>query len=220
MKIFRFFHRIPFTLVMLLLLTLVALMTSTHLGQLPTHLLNRLGFAPRDLLQGNLERMFTSALVTSGGVVFWEAFGMIAFCVGAAEWLAGWKLAALTFWGGHLLALILLTFIVTLSRHQLRQFGLEAVIWARDVGPSAGYFACLGLASSLLKRPWNFISGTGVLAILTIALLMPASSGQSAQIKFSADLAHLLAFPIGWLIGLVASKKPSSRMIRMDRIIP
>jgi len=125
---------------------------------------------------------------------------MIAVCVGLAEWMAGWKLTAATFWGGHILALLILTLIVTLSRHQLRAYGLEAVITARDVGPSAGYFTCLGLASGLLKRPWNWISGVGSVAILTIALLMPASGGQSAQIKFAADLAHLLAFPIGWLI--------------------
>lgn len=62
--------------------------------------------------------MFISALVTSGGVVFWEALFFIAFAVGLAEWLTGWKRAAATFLGVHLLALMLV--LATCSiRHPL-----------------------------------------------------------------------------------------------------
>jgi hypothetical protein len=197
--IVKFIRRVPFTLATLLALSLVAIWTGTHLDQISLEWLNRLGFAPLDLLNLNLERLFTSALVTSGGRVFWQAFLMVALCVGAAEWLTGWKRTAATFWGFHLLALNLLTLIVAISHRTLREFGLEAVIVARDVGPSAGYFACLGLVSASLKRPWNWISGGVLLAIFLIALLMPASAGGNAQLKLSADLAHLLAFPLGWL---------------------
>jgi hypothetical protein len=49
------------------------------------------GFAPNDLWYGRLERLFTSAVVTSGGVVFWEALFFVAFAVGSAEWMVGWK---------------------------------------------------------------------------------------------------------------------------------
>jgi len=195
----KFIRRVPFTLAILLILSLVAIWTDTHLGQISTEWVNRLGFAPLDLIKLNLERILTSALVTSGGRVFWQAFVMITLCVGAAEWMTGWKRTAATFWGVHLLALVLLTLIVTLAHRQLREFGLETVIVARDVGPSAGYFACLGLASASLKRPWNWISGGIILAAFVVALLMPASAGETAQLKFSADLAHLLAFPLGWL---------------------
>jgi hypothetical protein len=38
-------------------------------------------------------------------------------------------------------------------------------------------------------------------------LLTPAAAGDNAKIKFSADLAHLLAFPLGWLSTMVGRKR-------------
>jgi hypothetical protein len=38
-----------------------------------------------------------------------------------------------------------------------------------------------------------------LLVLFVVVLFTPAAAGVNAQIKFSADLAHLLAFPLGWL---------------------
>jgi hypothetical protein len=198
-KIQIFLSRLPFTLAMLTSLIVVALVTNTYFEQITRHWLRRTGFAPNDLWYWRLERMFTSALGTSGGWVFWEALFFVAFAVGLAEWMTGWKRAATTFWGVHLLVLVLLSLIVSLFLHELRAFGLEAAEAARDVGPSAGYFACLGLVSAQLKRPWNLVSGAALFAMFVIALFLPTAAGESAVLKFSADLAHMLAFPLGWL---------------------
>jgi hypothetical protein len=203
----NFLQRIPFTSLTLAGLAIAALMTNTYFEQITHHWLNRTGFAPNDLWYWPLERMFTSALVTSGGVVFWEAMFFVAFAVGLAERTTGWKRTAATFWGVHLLALILLSLIISLAIHQLRDFGLEAAEVARDVGPSAGYFACLGLVSARLKRPWNWVSGGILFAMFVIILFTPAAVGENAQIKFSADLAHVLAFPLGWFSNLLGQKQ-------------
>jgi hypothetical protein len=197
--VYRFITRLPFTLIMLASLIITSLVTNTTFQSITRHWLNRTGFAPNDLWYWRFERMITSALVTSGGWVFWEALFYIALAVGLAEWLTGWKRTAATFWGVHLLVLVLISAIISLTLHQLRTMGLEATEVARDVGPSAGYFACLGLASARLKRPWHWISGSILFALFIITLFMPVSVGESAEIKFSADLAHLLAFPLGWL---------------------
>jgi hypothetical protein len=199
--------RLPFTLTMLALLAITALVTNTTFQNITHHWLNRTGFAPNDLWYGNIERMFTSALVTSGGFVFWEALFFVIFAVGLAEWLTGWKRLAATFWGVHLLALVLLSLIISLGIHQLRDLGLEAAEIARDVGPSAGYFACLGLVSAQLKRPWNWVSGGLLFVMFVIVLFIPAAAGENAQIKFSADLAHTLAFPLGWFSSLLGQKQ-------------
>ena len=184
-----------------------ALVTNTTFQEISRHWLNRTGFAPNDLWYWRIERIFTSALVTSGGVVFWEALFFVTFAVGLAEWMTGWKRTTATFWGIHLLALIMLTLIVSLAEHQLRNLGFEADLLARDVGPSAGYFACLGLVSAQLKRPWNLVSGAALFAIFIITLFLPAAADESAQLKFSADLAHMLAFPLGWLSARIGMKR-------------
>jgi hypothetical protein len=180
-------------------LAVSALVTNTYFEPITHHWLNRAGFSSNDLWYWRIERIATSALVTVGGSVFWEAILMVAVFVGTAEWLTGWQRTAATFWGVHLLALLLLSLIISLAEHQLRRIGLEADLLARDVGPSAGYFACLGLLSARLKRPWHWVSGGVLLVVFATALFLPAAAGESAQLKFSADLAHLLAFPLGWL---------------------
>lgn len=194
-----FISRLPITLILLLSLVIGGLITNTTVEQLTSHWLNHTGFAPNDLWYWRLERLFTSALVTSGGLVFWEACLQVGMFVGLAEWMTSWKRAAATFWGVHLLVLILTSLIISLSLHQLKAIGLEASETARDVGPSAGYFACLGLVSARLKRPWNWFSGTILFAFFVVVLFLPPAAGEDARIKFSADLAHALAFPTGWL---------------------
>jgi signal transduction histidine kinase len=198
-----FLQRLPFTLLTLAGLIIAGLVTNTYFQEISKHLLNRTGFAPNDLWYWRLERMFTSAFVTSGGIIFWEALFFVVFTVGLAEWMTGWKRTAATFWGVHLLALILLSLILSLAAHHLRTIGLEASELARDVGPSAGYFGCLGLVSARLKHPWNWVSGSILLIVFATMLFTPAAIGESAKLKFSADLAHLLAFPLGWLFGRI-----------------
>jgi hypothetical protein len=112
-------RRIPFTLTMLLLLGLAAILTNTQVTSISAEWLDRLGFAPVDLFALDLGRLFTSALVTSGGRVFWEALGMVAFAVGLAEWLTDPLRAALTFWGVHLSTLVIESLIVVFLLHFL-----------------------------------------------------------------------------------------------------
>jgi hypothetical protein len=195
--------RLPFTLLMLSWLALAALFTNTYFEAITHHWLNRIGFAPRDLWYWRLERLFTSALVTSGGRVFWEAVLFIALVVGIAEWQTGWRRTAATFWGVHLITLVLTSLLISLAIHQLRRIGLEASEVARDVGPSAGYFACLGLISARLRPPLRQVAGLLLLLNFGAALLLPPGSGESPAVKFSADLAHLVAFPLGWLSAFI-----------------
>ena len=197
--------RFPFTLAMLGVLTLAAFLTNTHSGQLSTAWLNRFGFAPTDLLVLDLWRLFTSAVVTSGGVVFWEALGMIVFAVGLTEWRTSSRRAALTFWGIHLLTMLIESLVIALPLHWAGINAGTLVALSRDVGPSAGYFGSLGLAVATLKKPWHWFIGGTIFTGLTVAMLT-ISGHSSLGMELSADLAHLLAFPLGWLSMRVARR--------------
>jgi hypothetical protein len=207
LKLEKFLHspaavlrRWPFTLVSLAGLTTGAWLTSSHAGALSIWWHRRLGFAPLDLWAGRWERLVTSALVTDGGQAFWRAAGMIALAVGAAEWLAGTRRAALTFWGVHLATLLTESLFIVLPLHQAGAAPGFALLVARDVGPSAGYLGCLGLACARFpNRRWGRLAGLLILAGLGMTLFQPPSEGQDAAVKLSADLAHLIAFPLGWL---------------------
>src|SRR5574338_397733 len=93
----RTFPYLPFTLVMMAGLILFAIFTNTYFTQITRHWINRIGFSPRDFWYMRFERMFTSALVTSGGKIFWQAILLVGLFVGLAEWFTGTKRTTLTF---------------------------------------------------------------------------------------------------------------------------
>ncbi len=190
-------RRLPFTLVLLLILSAVALWTNTHSGRLSPGLLRRFGYAPRDLWVWRWDMLITSALVTNGGRAFWGALLMVMLAVGTAEWRVGTWRTTSTFWGVHLLTLLLESGGALLSD----QAGWieTAVLRVRDVGPSAGYFACLGLALATLRRPWRWLAALLIYIVLIVVLFLPPSAGQSVVVKRFADAAHLIALPLGWL---------------------
>ena len=199
-------RRFPFTLTMMAMLGITAIWTHTHTAVISAKWLDRFGFAPLDLLALDLGRLVTSALVTSGGRVFWEALGMVAFAVGLSEWMTGSRRAALTFWGVHFSTLLIESLFVVLPMRWAGTTLGSLVALTRDVGPSAGYFGALGLVSAHLKSPWNLVSGGIIFIALEIALLH-VNGNSSLGMEVSADIAHIIAFPLGWY---------SSRLVNHD----
>jgi hypothetical protein len=198
-KILPVLRRLPFTISLVIILGLMALITNTHIRPLSLDWLNMLGFGAHDLWYLRLERLLTSAVVTQGGKGFWGALAMLACSVGLAEWLAGTPRTLLTFISVHIITLVIEAFLIGLAQPFNNQQAL-ALFWVRDVGPSAGYFGCLGLACASLPHPWRWLSAGMILLILTTSLFLPASPGESVLVKISADIAHVLAFPLGFAL--------------------
>ena len=194
----RLFSDFPFTLSCLALLSAVALWTSTHRENLTPHWMGRLGFAPRDIWLLRWDRVFTSAFVTHGRSVFWGAFGMTLFAVGAAEKMAGTLQAFAAFWICHILTLGLIALLIAWPLHAFKiPFGTTLTA-AEDVGPSAGYFGCLGLLVSRISGIWKFAAAFIILAGLILYFFIPPSKGEPAITKQHADLAHILSFASGF----------------------
>jgi hypothetical protein len=202
-RLTKIVNRLPFTLTMLVLMAVVGIFTNTHVQQISEHWIDRLGFAPHDLLFLRWERMVTSALVTSGGRVFWEALAMVALSVGLVEWRYGSRRSALTFWGIHLIVLVVNSLLLIFFRKISGNVLSIAVTSARDVGPSAGYFACLGLAVTSLKPPRNWLIGVAIWIGLLIYLSVPAAPDQDAALVLIANQAHAIAFSLGFISAFV-----------------
>jgi hypothetical protein len=166
--------RYPTTATLLAVLVVAAIVTETASGRLTSEWLERVGFAPRDLWELELGRLFTSALVTHGPRVLVGALLMTGISVGIAERRAGALWAMGVFWGIHL---------------------------ATDVGPSAGYFGALGFGLSASSSKMARLAAVLVLLWLVLNLLGLMHLGDALPQKASADLAHMVAFPLGWLVG-------------------
>lgn len=189
---------IIFTLTIAGVLLALALVSGSLADPLTPAWQERLGFAPRDLFSHQWHGMFTSALVTSGGNGFWPAFGATIALVLAAEWLTGTRHTALAFWISHLGASIGGSLLVSLAVQFSRSPLLNDIYTLRDVGPSAGYFGCMGLIASQIPRPWKYLVGLAIIAGLIGGVVVSAYRG--ATIDVAAGVSHLVAFPLGWCI--------------------
>ncbi len=198
--------RLPFTLIMVAILLLVAWWTHSYVEELAREWVSRLGFAARDFWLLRWERLILSALVTSGGSIFWFGLGMVAASCGIVEWKLGSLRAAITFWGVHIATLVIESVLFLLPLLGGNFAHARALFYSQDVGPSAGYLGSLGAALSFLPKPWRWVVFAGVLVYLGVSLYLPPRPGETAAVKLSADLAHLLAFPLGWASALVYRK--------------
>ncbi len=205
----RLLGRYRYTLLTLLALLVVAWVTGSHVAPLAKDWLSRLGFAPRDLGAGRLQRLFLSALSTHGGGNFWRALGMVALFVGLCERRIGTWRTAITFWSVHIMVLVVLSSTILLQMHWTGSTLLGPLPLPRDVGPSAGAFGCLGVAVASAPRAWRWGLGTGLMTLMLAALVLPPLAAVPPAVDLSADLAHLLAFGGGWLLAVVAFSSPS-----------
>ncbi len=201
-------RRCPFTLLMLTVLIVAGVYGQSHLGSLDAELHRQMGSSVRHLVEGQLHRLFTSIMFTAGGGRFYASLMMFAVSVGWVELAYGTRRACLTFFGVHLLTQLVLTVGIAFPLVVLQSRYGPLLFEARDVGPSAGYYGCLGLAIASLsvgKRNGIFIAIAGVLLCrLVWSTMRLPEEGR----MMSADLAHLIAFPLGGLLNWRGSPRP------------
>ncbi|HTL47052.1 MAG TPA: hypothetical protein VL688_03210 [Verrucomicrobiae bacterium] len=192
---------LPFTFILLAVVAAAGFWAGTHTGVLSDPWLEKIGYAPADLGAGRLGRMFVSTFFTDGPKSLVLAMAVTLLAVGGLERVAGTARAVLTFWGAHTLTLLFLSVLMLLPLRPLTDFFGEELKLVRDVGPSAGYFGCLG-ALMLGLGAWRWPAIAAVFAGLIVVFCRPAAAGENPLVKKHADLAHLTAFFFGVLSGM------------------
>lgn len=186
------------TLSLALLLLVFGLWSGSLWNPLPKAWVRGWGYCPQDLLNLDIVRFFACALVTAGGGVFFRALAMTCLSVGLTEHLTGSRRAFFVFWGTHLATLLVESLLIALPLNWAGIQAGEPLVLVRDVGPSAGYFGSLGYALAKTDKRWGIAIGivvySGILLSLILQLLVP----QPAP-ALSATLAHVIAFPLGWI---------------------
>lgn len=201
-------RRGPFTLLMLAALIVAGIYGQTHLGLLDTGVHRAVGHSPRLMFDGHLHRPFTSLFFTAGGWRFYCSLLMFAAAVGWVESVYGTRRALLTFFGIHLATLLLSAIAIAVPLSWLETHRGELLFDACDVGPSAGYYGCLGLVIAGLGSRLRNIIVAAVTLTLFLRLGWSTMHLSEEGRMMSADLAHLVAFPVGLL---------SHRLLRSTR---
>ncbi|MCH5377265.1 MAG: hypothetical protein JJ992_25155 [Planctomycetes bacterium] len=187
------------------LIVVVAVLSDTHVGSLRPHWLQRFGYSPVHLFQGNFYRIATSLLLTAGGWQFYATVLMLGTIVGVAEWNCGTRKVMITFLAMHGFTLVALALLLAWPLQCLGLPRGDLLANVHDVGPSAGYYGCVGLAVSHLPRGrWRvvvIVVFVKLLARLVWSSLMLPEHGH----MLTADAAHVIAL-VGGLVWAAASQ--------------
>ncbi|MCA9028619.1 MAG: rhomboid family intramembrane serine protease [Planctomycetaceae bacterium] len=196
----RLLLHLRFTLCVLCMLVASAFVSGTSVGHISAGWLEQYGFAPVHIPLWEWHRLLTSVFLTHGGVTFFVSLGMVAVCVGLAEMQFGTGRTTLLFVLSHVITLMVQSLLLALPLHHLDIRWGTILATEYDVGPSAGYYGCLGAVCRQLpaKRRWVTHS---VLTCLTLRLLVTSVlQWEGWKTSISADIAHLIAFFAGlWL---------------------
>ncbi|MDB4664654.1 rhomboid family intramembrane serine protease [bacterium] len=190
-------HRYRFTTAATVVLLGFALCSESSWQPLDETWRDWIGFAPTNLLDFQWQRLLTSLLLTAGGWRFAASLVMLAACVGLTERCYGTPATIKLFLTSHLLVLITISVTVLVLATNVSSPSILALAKGRDIGPSAGYYGCLGAilmsSQSLGKR----LCILCVLSILLVRLTISTAGLPEDASVVSADIAHLLALPLG-----------------------
>lgn len=198
-------EKIPFTIITSSLMIIFAVMTNSINRELSPELIVKFGFAPVDLLQYKIFNLFLSIFITTGKAVFFESLISFIAIAGIFEYLTSSKEVIKCFFGIHVITMIILSYITFVLFLFGNTYGIE-IFLSHDVGPSAGYFGILGILISLLKTPYVNFLFLCLLLIFMYLFFYPISN-KNMSIEYSAAMAHIIAFTVGYKI-----TKQSERM--------
>ena len=189
--------RLPFTVTMLTVLVSAGIYGRSHVGLLDENVYRGAGYSMRLMIEGQLHRAFTSLIFTAGGWRFYSSIAMFALAVGYVEWSFGPLRAMGTFFAVHLTTLAVMTIGIMVA-NAISESHRGNLLWqVQDVGPSAGYYGCLGLGLVATASPMRWPLVTAIVVVLCLRATWSFIHLPEDGRMLSADIAHLIALPLG-----------------------
>lgn len=202
-------------------LTLFALWSDSYSDSLNPLWRRSLGFAPVSLVDLNWHQTLTSLVVTAGERHFLQSMAMLTIAVGFCEYVHGTSAAIKVFFTSHLFVIVGLSLLVVLPAHYAGSDWGTALATQQDVGPSAGYYGCLGAGFASMKSGRRRLAMSVTLMILLVRLVNSVSQLPDLASIASADLSHLVALPLGFLLaGTKLLKQPGTNDETVGEIPP
>jgi hypothetical protein len=186
------------TVTVLVVLLVCAAATGSIGSRLSHEELQRLGCAPMDLFSRRAWCGVTSLAFTWGGPSFLGLLPLVLLSLGLCERAFGSRRTAGIFLATHLFASLAEAALLTALSPVLGSATSTSLLTARDVGPSAGCFGCLGAAIATW-RPSRQALAAGVLLLFLAAIsLWRPDPGFATSTLWISDLSHPTAALAGW----------------------
>jgi membrane associated rhomboid family serine protease len=189
-------------------LTVFAVLSDSYWQSLTPQWRDRLGFAPTNFLDFQWQRLLSSLLLTAGGWKFPASLLMLGACLAMAEHRLGTLATIKLFLTSHVTVLLILSVVILMLAHGVGTPSVMALANSRDIGPSAGYYGCLGAILMLFSGRWGVFGFSCVQSILLVRLVVSVSHLPDSASIVSADAAHLLALPLGVLLAWCGYVRP------------
>jgi membrane associated rhomboid family serine protease len=203
----RFLRRLPFTTAMLAGLVSMGILYRSFVDPTSRAIRHTFGSSVQTMLEGDVFRLFSSLFLTSGRWHFWVSVLMLAICVGWAEWSHGTLRTIFAFLAAHIITLLAISVGLVLLTGSGQFAFAEILIDARDVGPSAGYYGCLGLATGSLKSGWRWVLLAMILFSLLARMIYSAGGITDHPHLVIGDVAHMIAYPVGLLLAKIGKNR-------------
>ncbi|AUJ65585.1 hypothetical protein B9057_14345 (plasmid) [Aestuarium zhoushanense] len=166
----------------------------TLTGDLPPELLEAWGIGQESVWSGDFARLLTGTFLSHDVEMFSRQIVFAALALGYTERTRGsWRTAAMFFALDIGSTLVLLTAVSMLP-------SLSDVSDLNDVGMSMGGFGLVGLAVASARYRWPFC----------IAILLAVSIKIAADFEPLTDTGHLIAFLLGFIVGLLMQRKATA----------
>jgi membrane associated rhomboid family serine protease len=170
------------------------------------------GYSPQHTAEGDWLKLFTSLLLTSDPSHLGAAFVMTLLCIGWLEYQSGWRAAVIVFLFAHLLTLLSTSAIILAMHRSAPSCFTEALRHAADIGPSAGYYACLAIAMINSKLAYRRLLLCVTTAFLVARLYLSVVDSTPPPSAVQSDLAHLVSFMLG--VGLLSRRLIMKQLFR------
>ncbi|MCP4189139.1 MAG: hypothetical protein GY768_00775 [Planctomycetaceae bacterium] len=201
------FRRLLLTIALLVIMCLAGIISGSYSEALSNAWYEKWGSSPAELQQGHWLELFSSMAFTTGGSSFYFSVIMLAICVGTAELQFGFTRTLTTFFGVHVVTLVVIATGITIAARLQISLG-ETLYYVMDVGPSAGYYGCLGLVIGSRKPTVRRLALIVIMGVLTARLAWSAFYLPENGRMLSADVAHAIAFPLGLFSARLTARSP------------
>jgi len=195
----KWVHRkcLPVTLGLMVLILATGFIQGTWYEQLTGENRALFDYSPQHIMDGAWHRIISSFPLTGDPSHLGTAVLMTLLCVGWLELLQGSATTLAVFSGVHVSTAIIKGLM--LSRG-LAWSSIPSTSWriaSHVVGPSAGFYGCLGVCIFLLPKTMRVWFIFVIMVVLALRLIIGIGSARRTDTLIRSDLAHLIAFSLG-----------------------
>jgi hypothetical protein len=189
----------PVTIAIALLVATLGLANETWWANLASETRVSFGQSPQHVIDGSWYRLVTSLPITGDPSHLRSSLVMIILCVGWHEVRYSWSKTVIVFLSAHFLTMLIESVILN-SLHWMGSGPVSPLLIAHDVGPSAGYYGCLGSCIYYLPARLRYPFGLAICVWLVLRWTISSTGASYSSMDVRSDLAHWITWLIGYTI--------------------